>query len=57
MKQSDVFEAPIVYCRKNKDIIIQNPNYCISSIHLQMMIFNDKRSIRPNQKFRKWQQG
>lgn len=34
MKQSDVFEAPIVYCRKNKGYYYTNPNYSISSIPL-----------------------
>ena len=34
MKQSDVFEAPIVYCRKNKGYYYTNPNYSINSIPL-----------------------
>ena len=34
MKQSDVFEAPIVYCRKNKGYYYSNPNYSINSIPL-----------------------
>lgn len=34
MKQSDVFDAPIVYCRKNKGYYYSNPNYSINSIPL-----------------------
>lgn len=34
MKHSDVFEAPIVYCRKNRGYYYTNPNYSISSIPL-----------------------
>jgi predicted DNA-binding transcriptional regulator YafY len=34
MKQSYVFEAPIVYCRKNKGYYYTNPNYSINSIPL-----------------------
>lgn len=34
MKQSDVFEAPIIYCRTNKGYYYSNPNYSINSIPL-----------------------
>ncbi len=34
MKQSHVFEAPIVYCRKNKGYYYTNPNFSINSIPL-----------------------
>ena len=34
MKQSDVFEAPIVFCRKNLGYYYTNPNYSINSIPL-----------------------
>ena len=34
MKQSDVFEAPIVFCRKNLGYYYSNPNYSINSIPL-----------------------
>jgi len=34
MKQSEVFEAPIVFCRKNLGYYYSNPNYSINSIPL-----------------------
>ena len=34
MKLSDVFEAPIVFCRKNLGYYYSNPNYSINSIPL-----------------------
>lgn len=34
MKQSDVFDAPILYCRKNKGYYYTNPNFSINSIPL-----------------------
>lgn len=34
MKQSDVFDAPIVFCRKNLGYYYSNPNYSINSIPL-----------------------
>ena len=34
MKQSEVFEAPIVFCRKNLGYYYTNPNYSINSIPL-----------------------
>jgi len=34
MKQSDVFDAPIVFCRKNKGYYYSNSNYSINSIPL-----------------------
>lgn len=34
MKQSDVLDAPIVYCRKNLGYYYSNPNYSINSIPL-----------------------
>jgi predicted DNA-binding transcriptional regulator YafY len=43
MKQSDVFEAPIVFCRKNLGYYYSNPNYSINSIPLTD---NDISSIK-----------
>ncbi|RAR73794.1 helix-turn-helix transcriptional regulator [Flavobacterium aciduliphilum] len=43
MKQSEVFEAPIVYCRKNLGYYYSNPNYSINSIPLTD---NDISSIK-----------
>lgn len=34
MKQHDVFDAPIMYCRKNKGYFYTNPDYSINSIPL-----------------------
>jgi predicted DNA-binding transcriptional regulator YafY len=43
MKHSDVFEAPIVFCRKNQGYYYSNPNYSINSIPLTD---NDISSIK-----------
>ncbi len=34
MKQSDVYDAPIVFCRKNRGYYYSDPNYSINSIPL-----------------------
>ena len=43
MKQSDVYEAPIVFCRKNLGYYYSDPNYSINSIPLTE---NDISSIK-----------
>ncbi len=43
MKQSDVFDAPIVFCRKNLGYYYNDPNYSINSIPLTE---NDISSIK-----------
>ena len=53
MKQSDVFEAPIVYCRKNKGYYyILIPNFSINSIPLtDDDILNHKEALDLIKKF------